>query len=134
MTTERAVDRASVTHRVKRLSWHDVALRYGLSHLEALRDIPGAKIMPWPEQAPITYFGPDRARPGFQLLLFGAPPRQERWQPAALDTALRQLRVRDINAEDAEGRGALREPLRATALLAEAPGFTAVADSLDARS
>jgi hypothetical protein len=44
--------------------------------------------------------------------------------------ALRQLRVRLIEAETVEGRGVLKDRLIATALLADAQGRTVIGDRL----
>jgi len=77
-----------------------------------------------------NYFGPDRRGPDFSFFFLERRHTKNVGKPPALHTALRQLRVRLANAKDAEGRSALQERLTATGLLAEAQGFSAVAEAL----
>jgi hypothetical protein len=77
-----------------------------------------------------NYFGPDRRGGDFSFFFLERRRAKNIGKPPALHTALRQLRVRLANAKDAEGRSALQERMTATALLAEAQGFSAVAEAL----
>ena len=74
-----------------------------------------------------NYFGPDRRGNDFSFFFFERRRTKSVGNPPPLHTALRQLRV---SADDAAGQDALRERLMATALLAHAQGFSAVANSL----
>jgi ribosomal protein S28E/S33 len=77
-----------------------------------------------------SYFGLDRRSGNFSHYILerrrdncaGAPPR--------LAGALRQLRVRVLEAEDPRTRGKFFERLRATALLADAQNYSSIGDLL----
>jgi hypothetical protein len=87
-----------------------------------------SKGMRWVDH--FNYFGPDRRGADFSFFFLERRRTKGVGKPPALHTALRQLRVRLADAEDAQGRSALQERLTATALLADAQGFSTVADAL----
>ncbi len=77
-----------------------------------------------------SYFGPDRRSGAFSHFILERRRDQAVGTPPPLHAALRQLRVRVLDAETAEGRRALKDRLTATALLADAQGRTAIGDRL----
>lgn len=77
-----------------------------------------------------SYFGPDRRTGAFSHFLLNRRHEEKAGHPPALAAALRQLRVRVLNASDADGRRALHQRLTATALLADAQGHGAIGDLL----
>jgi len=77
-----------------------------------------------------TYFGPDRRSGAFSHFILERRRHHAAGNPPPLHIALRQLRVRVLEAETAEGRSALRERLTATAMLAYAHGNSAIGDHL----
>jgi hypothetical protein len=77
-----------------------------------------------------SYFGPDRRSGAFSHFIMERRRRQSVGSPPPLHAALRQLRVRLLDAETSEGRRALQERLTATALLADAQGRTRIGDHL----
>jgi hypothetical protein len=77
-----------------------------------------------------NYFGPDRRGEDFSFFFLERRRAKGVGKPPPLRTALRQLRVRLMNAEDADDQTLLRERLVATALLADAQGFDEVGRSL----
>lgn len=93
----------------------------------ALRDL-FARGLKWVDVA--SYFGPDRRSGGFSHFIMERRRRQAVGSPPALQAALRQLRMRLLDAETSQGRRALQERLRATALLADAQGRTRIGDHL----
>ncbi len=77
-----------------------------------------------------NYFGPDRRGNAFSHFFFERRKHASVGAPPALHAALRQLRVRVLEAENADARHALRERLIATALLADAQGRNDIGDLL----
>lgn len=77
-----------------------------------------------------SYFGPDRRSGAFSHFFLERRRHKAAGAPPPLHAALRQLRVRLLEVESAEGRGALRERLIATALLADAQGRAGIGDLL----
>ena len=78
----------------------------------------------------LNYFGPDRRSEDFSFFFLERRRATGVGAPPPLHIAFRQLRVRIINAQDAQGRGELGQRLVATALLAQAQGLGEVADAL----
>jgi hypothetical protein len=77
-----------------------------------------------------AYFGPDRRSGVFSHFILERRRQDSATTPPPLHAALRQLRVRVLEASNCEGRAAYRDRLIATAILAEAQGRTAIGDSL----
>lgn len=77
-----------------------------------------------------SYFGPDRRSGAFSHFILERRRHHAAGSPPPLHAALRQLRVRLLDVETAEGREALKERLIATALLADAQGRTEIGDHL----
>lgn len=97
----------------------------------ALKDLVGELIMQgrkWVDA--FSYYGPDRRSGVFSHFLLDRRREDASGPPPALSAALRQLRVRGFDADREEGRQALCERLRATALLADAQGRAPVGDLL----
>lgn len=76
-----------------------------------------------------SYFGPDR-RGAFSHYILERRRLEAAGNPPPLHAALRQLRMRVLDAETPEGRSALKDRLAATALLAHAHGADAIGDHL----
>lgn len=94
---------------------------------DALHDL-FARGLKWVDVS--SYFGPDRRTGVFSHFLLDRRRVEHAGHPPALAAALRQLRVRVLNASDANGRHALQQRLTATALLADAQGHAAIGDLL----
>lgn len=77
----------------------------------------------------LNYFGPDRRGGAFSHFFFERRKESAAGMPS-LHAALRQLRVRVLEADNAGARHALRERSTATALLADAQGRTDIGDIL----
>lgn len=77
-----------------------------------------------------NYFGPDRRGDAFSHFFFERRKHASVGTPPPLHAALRQLRVRVLEAENAGARQTLRERLTATAVLAYAQGRTDIGDLL----
>lgn len=77
----------------------------------------------------MTYFGPDR-RGAFSHFLLERRKQEVVGAPPRLHAALRQLRMRLLEAQSDESRPAFLERMRATALLADAQGRGAIGDVL----
>ncbi len=77
-----------------------------------------------------TYFGPDRRSGVFSHFILERRRHHAAGAPPPLHAALRQLRVRVLDADTAEGRAALKDRMIATALLADAQGRTTIGDHL----
>ena len=77
-----------------------------------------------------SYFGPDRRTGAFSHFFLERRRDETAGHPPALAAALRQLRVRVLNANSTDGRRALQQRLTATALLADAQGRPAIGDVL----
>lgn len=93
----------------------------------ALKDL-FARGLKWVDS--ISYFGPDRRSGAFSHFFFERRRHGAAGPPPTLQAALRQLRVRVLDAEGADGRRALCERLLATSLLADARGQPAIGDLL----
>jgi len=78
----------------------------------------------------LSYFGPDRRSDQFSHFILERRKDDAAGPPPPLHVALRQLRMRVLEAETSEGRKALRDRLIATGLLADAQGRTAIGDLL----
>lgn len=77
-----------------------------------------------------SYFGPDRRASAFSHFVLDRRRRNVAGAPPPLHAALRQLRMRVLEADDPTRRSTLKERLIATALLADAQGFTEIGDKL----
>jgi hypothetical protein len=77
-----------------------------------------------------SYFGPDRRSGAFSHFFLERRKQKSGGAPPSLHAALRQLRVRVMEADNADGRHALRERMIATALLADAQGRAPIGDLL----
>jgi hypothetical protein len=77
-----------------------------------------------------SYFGPDRRTGVFSHFFLERRHLEAAGHPPALRAALRQLRVRVLNASSDNGRRALHQRLTATAVLADAQGHPAIGDLL----
>jgi len=78
----------------------------------------------------MTYFGPDRRSGKFSHFFLERRKREAVGAPPTLANALRQLRMRTLEAESEDSRRSLQERLNATALLADAHGHAAIGDLL----
>lgn len=70
----------------------------------------------------MAYFGPDRRSGAFSHFILERRRHEYAGAPPPLRSALRQLRVRVLEADDENSRSTLQERLTATALLADAQG------------
>jgi hypothetical protein len=78
----------------------------------------------------MSYFGPDRRTGAFSHFFLERRKREAVGAPPTLAGALRQLRMRTLEAETEDGRRSLQERLNATALLADAQGHSEIGDLL----
>lgn len=86
-----------------------------------------ARGLRWVDHA--NYFGPDR-RSLFSVFFLERRKEKCEGPPPPLHAALRQLRVRSLDANDEMGRTALCDRLIATAILADSQGYTRIGDLL----
>ncbi len=94
---------------------------------EALRAL-FARGLKWVDVS--SYFGPDRRSGAFSHFILERRRQKSASTPPPLHAALRQLRVRVLEAGNAKGRAALKERLTATAILADAQGRVVIGDHL----
>lgn len=98
-----------------------------LSLAERLKQF-AAKGLRWVDH--FNYFGPDRRGDAFSYYFLERRRDDYAGTPPPLHAALRQLRVRVLEAHDADERAVLRERVMATALLAAAQERTDIIDLL----
>lgn len=100
----------------------------GASIGESLKQL-AARGLRWVDH--FNYFGPDRRGDAFSHFFFERRKHSSVGTPPPLHAALRQLRVRVLEAENADARHGLRERFTATAVLAHAQGRTEIGDLLN---
>lgn len=77
-----------------------------------------------------SYFGPDRRSGIFSHFILERRRLKTASHPPTLQAALRQLRMRVLNADSADGRQSLQQRITATAVLADAQAHAAIGDLL----
>ena len=120
-------DRRAGKFQVRMLERRRAASSGTRATLQAILPQLRARGMRWVDHS--TYFGPDR-RSMFCIFFMERRRQNVAAPPPPLHAALRQLRVRSLDAGDESGRTQLAERLIATAILADAQGYTGIGDLL----